>query len=97
MCVGVELSRLRSRCLLVLITCGQRQWADDVMRISEELKFAGLAWLYGLFVGTLMSRTDVYAGCSRTTLNFIERFELGSLRMYTICHRQPKLDDVTRL
>ena len=37
-------------------------------------------WLYGLFVRTLTSRTDAYAGCGRPTLNFIERFELGSLR-----------------
>ena len=27
----------------------------------------------------LISRTDVFAGCGRPTLNFIERFELGAL------------------
>ena len=35
-------------------------------------------WLYGPFVRTLISRTDAYAGSGGPTLNFIERFELGS-------------------
>ena len=34
--------------------------------------------LYGLFVITLISRTNAYTGCSRLILNqFIERFGLG--------------------
>ena len=41
-------------------------------------------WLHGLFVRTLMSRADADAGCGRPTLNFIERFELGSLRSDTV-------------
>ena len=32
-----------------------------------------LAWLYELFVGTLLSLTNAYAGCGRYTLNCIER------------------------
>ena len=32
----------------------------------------------------LISRTDTYAGCGRPTLNFIERFELGSLHSDTV-------------
>ena len=40
-------------------------------------------WLYGLFVRKLISRTGAYAGCGRPTLNFIERFELESLRYDT--------------
>ena len=39
--------------------------------------FACLAWLYELFVGTLISLTNAYADCGRPTLNFIERFVLG--------------------
>ena len=39
--------------------------------------FACLARLYELFVGTLISLTNAYAGCGRPTLNFIERFDLG--------------------
>ena len=31
----------------------------------------------------LISRTDAHAGCGRPTLNFIEHFELGSLRVDT--------------
>ena len=42
------------------------------------------SWLYELFVRTLMSHTDAYAGCSRPTLNVIERFELGSLHSDTV-------------
>ena len=62
---------------------GKVQWADDVMRIAKnemsttEVCFAGLAWLYGLFVETLISLTNAYTGCGRPTLNFIERFRLG--------------------
>ena len=42
--------------------------------------FASLTWLYGLFVRTLISLTKAYAGYGRRTLNFIERFRLGSVR-----------------
>ena len=41
---------------------------------------ACLTWLYELFVRTLISLTNLYAGCGRATLNFIERFWLGSVR-----------------
>ena len=41
---------------------------------------ACLTWLYGLFVRTLISRTNAYAGCGRPALNCIERFWLGSVR-----------------
>ena len=36
-----------------------------------------VAWLYQLFVGTLISLTNAYVGYGRLTLNFIERFDLG--------------------
>ena len=32
-----------------------------------------LTWLYELFVGTLLSLTNAYASCGRSTLNCIER------------------------
>ena len=35
-----------------------------------------VTWLNGLFVRTLISRTNAYAGCGRPNLNFIERFVL---------------------
>ena len=63
------------------------QWADDVMRIAKnemlttEVCFACLTWLYGLFVRTFIPLTNAYAGCGRPTLNFIERFRLGSVRL----------------
>ena len=36
-----------------------------------------LTWLYELFVRTLISPTNAYAGCGRPTTNFIECFVLG--------------------
>ena len=75
-----------SRCLLVLIMCGQSTWADDVMGIAKDemwttqVWFACLTWLYGLFVPTLIPLTNAYADCGRPALNFIERFRLGSVR-----------------
>ena len=47
---------------------------------ASEVCFACLTWLYGLFVRTLISRSNVCAGCGRPTVNFIERFWPGSLR-----------------
>ena len=49
---------------------------------SEERNvcFACLTWLYGLFVPTLIRLTNEYAGCGRPAVNFIERFQLGSIR-----------------
>ena len=47
---------------------------------ASEVCFACLAWLYGLFVRTLISFTNAYAGCGRPTLNFIEHFWLGPVR-----------------
>ena len=44
---------------------------------TSDVCFACLAWLYQLFVGTLISLTNVYAGCGRPKLNFIERIDLG--------------------
>ena len=58
-------------------------WADDMVQVAKnemwasEVCFACLTWLYGLFVRTLISLTNAYAGCGRPTLNFIERFDLG--------------------
>ena len=37
-------------------------------------------WLYGLFVRMLISLMNAYTSCGRSTLNFIERFWLGSVR-----------------
>ena len=42
-----------------------------------RVKCACLPWLYGLFVRTLISRTNAYASCGKPTLNFIEHFYLG--------------------
>ena len=60
-------------------------WADDTVQVvkkemwvSEEC-FACLTWLYGLFVRTLISRTNAHAGCGRPTLNFIRHFWFGSV------------------
>ena len=41
---------------------------------ERNVGFSCLTWLYGLFVRTLISVTNAYAGCGRPTLNFIERF-----------------------
>ena len=45
--------------------------------LANDVCFACLAWLYELFVETLISLTNAYVGCGRFTLNFIERFDLG--------------------
>ena len=61
-------------------------WADDMVQVVKKemwasaVGFACLTWLYGLFVRTLISLTNAYAGCGRPTQNFIERFWLGSVR-----------------
>ena len=44
---------------------------------KNDVCFACLAWLYELFVGTLISLRNAYAGCGRPTLNVIERFDSG--------------------
>ena len=70
----------------VLRSWTKYSWADDRVQVAKnemwasEVCFACLTWLYGLFVRTLISRTNAYAGCGRPTLNFIERFWLGSVR-----------------
>ena len=61
-------------------------WADNMVQVAKnemwvsEVCFACLTRLYGLFVRTLISLTNAYAGCGRSTLNSIERFWLGSVR-----------------
>ena len=47
-----------------------KMWASEVF-------FSCLTWLYGLFVRTLISLTNAYAGCGRSTLDCIESFWLG--------------------
>ena len=70
----------------VLCSWAKSSWADDMVHVAKnemwasEVCFACLTWLYGLFVRTLISRTNAYAVCGRHTLNFIERFWLGSVR-----------------
>ena len=57
-----------------------RQYTIDVIWRRTKcgrVKCACLPWLYGLFVRTLISRTNAYAGCGRPTLNFIEHLDLG--------------------
>ena len=54
-------------------------------RTERNVCFSCLTWLYGLFVGTLISVTNAYAGCGRPTLNFIERSWLGSVRAVLLC------------
>ena len=44
---------------------------------TRDMCFACLARLYEMFVGTLISLTNAYAGSGRFTLNYIERFDLG--------------------
>ena len=70
----------------VICSWEKYSWADYMVQVAKnemwasEVWFACLTWLYGLFVRTLISRTNAYAGCGRPTLNFIERFWLGSVR-----------------
>ena len=61
--------------------CRQCHLAKNERWVSGVLCFP---WLYGLFLRTIISHTDVYAGCGRSTLNFIERFELGSLHSLSL-------------
>ena len=49
--------------------CHQCHLAKNEMCMSEVF-FACPTWLYGLFVRTLILRTNAYAGCGRLTLNF---------------------------
>ena len=57
--------------------------------LESEVCFSCLTWPYRPFVRTFISLTNAYAGCSRPTLNFIERFWLGSVSWqrshYTSC------------
>ena len=50
---------------------------------TTQVCFACLTWLYGLFVGTLVSLTNAYADCGRPTLFSIERFRLVPVRSVT--------------
>ena len=67
----------------VLCSWVKYSWADDMVQVAKNemwarVKCALLArlTLYGLFIRTLISLTNAYAGCRRPTLNFIERFDL---------------------
>ena len=70
----------------VLCSLAKYSWADDIAQLAKnemwasEVCFACLAWFCGLFVRTLVSLTNAYAGSGRPTLKFIERFWLGSVR-----------------
>ena len=64
---------------------GKVQWGRVMRRTKNEMSttevcLACLTWLYGLFVRTLIPLTNAYTDCGRPTLNFIERFRLGSVR-----------------
>ena len=67
----------------MLCSWAKYSWADDMVQVAKnemwvsEVYFACLTWLYGLFVRTLISLTNAYAGCSRSTLKRIECFWLG--------------------
>ena len=86
-CVFVLISIL-SNILLVSIFGGVdfRSFADWLARRQYVIKMSSgeernvgersVTWLNGLFVRTLISRTNAYAGCGRPNLNFIERFVL---------------------
>ena len=66
----------------VLCSWVKYSWADDTVQVAKNEmweSFARLTWFYGLFVRTLMLLAKAYAGCSRPTLNFIERVWLGSV------------------
>ena len=51
--------------------------------------WCSLARLYELFVGTLISVTNAYAGCGRLTLNFIKCIDLGRFKGRSIPTAKP--------
>ena len=69
---------------LYAVWLARRQYVINVIwrrrKCGRVVCFACITWLYGLFVRTLISRTDAYDGCDRLTLNIIKRFLFGSLR-----------------
>ena len=73
--------RLSVLCWLVCAPpiCHQCHLAKNEMW-AREVGFACLTWLYGLFVRTLISRTNACAGCCRPTLKKFWAFCLGALR-----------------
>ena len=61
---------LMTHSLLSLIRCERKysgQWKNKMS--TSDMCFACLAWLYEVFVGTLISLTNAYAGSGRPTLN----------------------------
>ena len=55
-----------------------RSLLSDVFLAEQDVwqricMLCSLTWLYELFVGTLLSLTNAYASCGRSTLNCIER------------------------
>ena len=84
----IILEGLDFRSIVTFFACGQstvgQMTAKNEMWASEVC-FACLTWLYGLFVRTLISRTNAYAGCGRPTLNFIEtqmNYEMNCITMH---------------
>ena len=78
------------------MTCHSRSREDKFCGVgskkmaTSDLWFVCLAWVHvcltwvcEVFLQTLISLTNAYAGCGRPTLNFIERFWLGSVRSAT--------------
>ena len=69
----------------ILCSWVKYSWADDMVQVAKnemwksEVCFACLTWLYELFVQMLISLTNAYTSCGRSTLNFIERFWPGSV------------------
>ena len=68
--------------IITFFARGEYSWAKVTKNEmwASEVCSACLTWLKGLFVRTLIWRTNAYAGCGRSTLNFIERFWLGLVR-----------------
>ena len=74
------------------VTCHSRSGEDNFCGVgskkmaTSDLWFVCLAWVHvclawlcEVFLRTLISLTNVYEGYGRPTLNFIERFRLGSV------------------
>ena len=60
--------------------CGggsKKMATSDLWFVCLALVHACLAWLCEVFLRTLISLTNAYAGCVTPTINFSERFRLG--------------------
>ena len=56
------------------VLCSWANGASGEVGEEQNVGFSCLTCLFRLFVRTLISLTNAFAGCGRPTLNFIERF-----------------------